>query len=381
MVARKDSVASIADLNTPNGRIVVTPDSPSEFLARVMLASFNLPELSRTRWMIKADGSAEVFKRFRGQSRRQPIAYAMWEPYVSRALQEEGAHVLLDSSKLKGFIVDVLVARRDFLIDNYEAAGAVLEAYARTAFASQGHMPEIVMEDAAAGGESLGRVAAEQIVRGIEWKNSLENYAHFGLQGDTHALENIEDIILKVTDVLVQTGALEGEALSEGANSLFFDKLLHDMKAARFHPARDLDILGDADPGGAALAVRETRALKSLSVAQWESLVTVGELRVRPIRFGRGTSRLTVQSQHDLAALSATLQSWPQYYLTVIGRVRPSGDETAALALAGQRASATVKRLESSGVAAARIRAKAEIGAADTADAQSVSFVVGELPY
>ena len=131
MVARKDSVASIADLNTPNGRIVVTPDSPSEFLARVMLASFNLPELSRTRWMIKADGSAEVFKRFRGQSRRQPIAYAMWEPYVSRALQEEGAHVLLDSSKLKGFIVDVLVARRDFLIDNYEAAGAVLEAYAR----------------------------------------------------------------------------------------------------------------------------------------------------------------------------------------------------------------------------------------------------------
>ena len=381
IVAHGDSVSAISDLNSPSARIMVTPDSPSEFLARVMIASFSLPDLHPTKWMTKAKGSADAFKAFRGQSRIKPIAYAMWEPDVSRALQEKDAHILLDSSKLKGFIVDVLVVRREFLIENYDTARKVVENYARTAFVNQAKMVQLVTADAREIGETLSRTDAEQIVKGIEWKNTLENYAHFDLQSAGHSLENIEDIILKITDVLVKTGALDSDPLVDGANSLYFNKLVRELQAANFHPGRDIDILGTVDPGGPGVEVRETRALQKLSTAQWASLLTVGELRVKPITFGRGTARVSVQSRHELAALATTLNSWPQYYLTVTGRVRPGGDEAAALQLARDRADAAVQELTRHGVALERIRAISEMGRSDTASAQSVSFVVGELPY
>jgi len=380
IIAHKESVTGIADLNSPDARIVLTPDSPSEFLARVMIASFSLPELPETKWMTKVDGSGEAFKKFRGQSRKKPVAYALWEPYVSRALRDKNAHVLLDSSKLRGFIVDVLVARREFLIENYEVAKTIVENYARTAFAGQSKMVDVVIADAKALGDGLDRSDAGQTVKGIEWKNCLENYAHFDLQGATHSLENIEDIIIKITDVLVKTGALDRDPLGDEAKSLYFNRIVREMKESGFHPGREIDILGSVDPGGADVQVRETRRLAKLTDAQWESLVSVGELRVRPITFGRGTARLSVQSRHELATLATTLNSWPQYYLTVTGRVRPGGDQQAALQLAGARADATVQELKAKGVAAERIRAKAEIATADTTAGQSVSFVVGERP-
>jgi outer membrane protein OmpA-like peptidoglycan-associated protein len=381
IVALKRSVPDISALNSSDARIVLTPDSPSEFLARVMIASFNLPDLSERKWMIKANGASEVFKKFRGASGSKRIAYAMWEPYVSKALREKDAHVLLDSSKLKGYIVDVLVARREFLIEDYEVAKEVLASYARTAYVNQGKMVDVVIADAKAAGDSIGKSDAVQMVKGIEWKNTLENYAHFGLQGDSHSLEDIEDIIIKITDVLIKTGALEEDPLNGAPNSLYFNKLVKDMKDDRFHPGREINVITSMDTGDSDERVREVRKLVKLTAAQWESLVTVGELRVKPITFGRGTSRISIQSEHELESLAGTLNSWPQYYLTVTGRVRPGGDAEAALQLAKARADATVQMLVAKGTAIEKIRSFAEIGASDSADAQSVSFVVGELPF
>ena len=381
IVAHKRFVSGISALNTSDARIVLTPDSPSEFLARVMIASFSLPELPERRWMIKADGAAEVFKKFRGESGGKPLAYALWEPYVSKALRDRDAHVLLDSSKLKGYIVDVLVARREFLIEDYEVAKAVLEGYARTAYANQAKMVDVVIADAKAVGDSIGKSDAVQMVKGIEWKNTLENYAHFGLQGDAHSLEDIEDIIIKITDVLIKTGALDNDPLKGRPNTLYFNKLVQDMKADNFHPGREINVITGMDLGDSDEKVRETRKLVKLTEAQWESLITVGELRVKPIKFGRGTSRISIQSQHELASLANTLNSWPEYYLTVTGRVRPGGDADAAMGLAKARADAAVQMLADKGVAVERIRSFAKIGSSDSADAQSVSFVVGQLPF
>ncbi len=382
IVANKHSVPGIDALNRSDARIVLTPDSPSEFLARVMIASFNLPELSKSRWMVKADGAEKVFKQFRGESGDKPMAYAMWEPYVSQALRDRDAHVLLDSSKLKGYIVDVLVARREFLIEDYEVARAVLESYARSAYASQARMVDVVVADAEALGDSIGHADAQQLVKGIEWKNTLENYAHLGLQkDDAHALENIEDIIIKITDVLIKTGALEGDPVAGRPNSLYFNKLAKDMKDANFHPGRDLNVITGMDLGESDERVRASQKLVKLTEAEWGALITVGELRVRPITFGRGTSKISVQSQHELTSLAGTLRSWPEYYLTVTGRVRPGGDAVAAMGLAKARAESAVQMLVAKGVPAERIRSFAEIGAADNAAAQSVSFVVGQRPF
>ena len=136
IIAYKNSVSNINALNSLDARIVLTPDSPSEFLARVMIASFNLPNLSKDKWIVKANGSSEVYGKFRAETQKKNYAYAMWEPDVSKALKDTNAHVLLDSSKVKGYIVDVLVARRDFLINNGAVAREVIENYARTVYAT-----------------------------------------------------------------------------------------------------------------------------------------------------------------------------------------------------------------------------------------------------
>jgi outer membrane protein OmpA-like peptidoglycan-associated protein len=379
--AHKKTVARIDDLNSSDARIVVTPNSPSEFLARVMIASFNLPDLPESRWMIKADGSSDVFKKFRGDSGRKPLAYAMWEPDVSKALKDSDAHVLLDSSKLQGYIVDVLVVQREFLIENYDVVKTVLESYARTAYTSQTKMIEMVMSDAKEGGEKIGKTDAQQMVKGIQWKNTLENYAHFGVQDSMHSLENIEDIINKIIDVLVKTGAVDSDPLDGRVSSLYFNKLVQEMKEGGFHPGRNVDALSGVDFGASQEQVRENSKLMSLTDEQWKSLNAVGALRVKPITFGRGTARINIQSQHELKALAGTLNSWPQYYLSVTGGVRPGGDAEAGMQLAKSRADATVEMLISNGVNPARIRSLAKIATSNSASAQSVSFEVGQRSY
>lgn len=381
IVALKGAVPSISALNAADARIVLTPDSPSEFLARVMIASFSLPDLPARKWSIEKDGVAAVYKMFRADSGEKRLAYAMWEPYVSKALKDGNAHVLLDSSKLRGYIVDVLVARREFLIEHDDVARSVLEAYARSAYANQTKMVEVVIADAQVAGDKIDRTEAVQMVKGIEWKNTLENYAHFGLQGEAHSLENIEDIIIKITGVLVKTGALDKDPLDGQPNRLYFNKLLQDMKADNFHPGRALNVISGMDLGANDEQVRLEEKLAALTEAQWASLAAVGALRVEPVTFGRGTSRISIQSEHELQALANTLNSWPQYYLSVTGRVRPGGEEQAALNLAKARAEAVVQMLQTKGVAAERLRALAAIGASDSAEDQSVSFEVGRLPY
>ena len=381
IIAHKKSVASISDLNTADARIVVTPDSPSEFLARVMIASFDLPNLSESKWIVKADGSSEVYKKFRGDSGRKPLAYAMWEPDVSKALRDSDSVVLLDSSKLQGYIIDVLVVQREFLIENYDVAKAVIESYARTAYANQTKMTDLVVADAKAAGERISQSDAQNMVKGIQWKNSLENFAHFGVQGDMHSLENIEDIIIKITDVLVKTGALERDPVDGKVSNLYFNKIVKEMKQGDFHPGREINIVSGLENATAGELVRETLKLARLTEEQWNSLATVGALRVNPIKFGRGTARINIQSQHELRALAGTLNSWPQYYLSVTGRVRPGGDAAAALQLAKSRADAAVKRLVDNGVAPERMRSLAKIADADSISAQSVSFEVGQRSY
>jgi len=380
IVANRKMVPGISSLDSPDARIVLTPDSPSEFLARVMLASFSLPRLPEKDWLVKADGAEEVFKQYRVEAAGKLRAYALWEPYVSQALAEPGAHVLIDSSKLKGYIVDVLVARRQFLVDDYETIRKVLECYARTAYENQNKLPDLITADAKSLGENIDNNSARQMAKGIEWKNTLENYAHFGLQ-ENAALENIEDIIIKITGVLLKTGAMESNPLQGKESSLYFDKLLRQMKDSDFHPGREINVISGMDVGASDEKIRGGEKLKALNDSQWNSLLTVGELRVKPVAFGRGTARINVQSEHELAALAGTLNSWPQYYLTVTGKVRAGGDEAAALKLAKERADAVVRFLREKGVAAERIRSFSQIGESGGVGDQSVSFVVGQLPY
>lgn len=387
IVAYKDAVKNIQALDSPEARFVLTPNSPSEFLARTVVAHFSLPNLPAD-WSIAADGAGKVYKELQAARKNEKYAYVLWEPYVSKALEDPSVHVLIDSSKLKGCIVDVLVAERRFLSGKPQVASQVIEAYLRAAYSYAGDpdkLKGLVMDDAKEHGESaLSSEEATKVAEGILWKNTLENYAHFGLAAQEGAggIQHIEDIIANITDVLVKTGGIREDPLGGKANTIYYDRILRELKARNFRPGVKMDLILDAGPAANDLGtISQAAALPALSEAQWKALLPVGELKMPSITFGRGTAQITIQGQRDLEQVAKQLQAFPQYYLVVTGNVRADGDIEANRQLSRERAEAVTAGLAGLGVAANRVRAVTSEPSKQDSSAQSVTFVAGQAPY
>ncbi len=389
LVAYKQGIANIDALNDERVRIVATPASPSETLGRVVMSGFDLPRLSREPF-IAAPGAGEVYKRFIKTPVAEPRAFAMWEPYVSRALANPNAQVLIDSSRFRGYIVDVLVAQREFALKNERAVRGVVEAYLRALHESRrgGEAPlaELVRRDAAAGGEALSPQQAARLVQTIWWKNTTENYAHFALLsggsgapaglasgGGGGGVQPLDQIIRRVTQVLLTTGGIERDPSRGDASAWYYDRILRAMRDENFHP-------GPAASGPEA--ARADAELPGLTDAQWTALVPVGTLSVERIVFARGTATITDQSRQALTKLGETLNAFHRYYVVVRGNARPEGDPDANRRLAEARARAAAGFLTEAGVAPARIRVTSGVSEASSGgEGQTVTFVLGQVAY
>lgn len=395
IVAHKRGVASIPNLSNPKARIILTPDSPSETLARIMINTMSLPSLPNS-WAANANGSEDVYKKLKSADPDEPAAYVLWEPYVTKALAIEGVHLLLDSSKLKGYIVDVLVVQREFLDSQRELVTNVVQAYLRANYdytnQTEGLL-SLIESDAKQYGDGLSRNEASQLVKGIEWRNTVENYAHFGVISGSEAkdTEKLDTMIGKIMQVLVKTKSLASDPLSGNYGNLYFEGILRSLNHDQFHP-------GVLSKGGAAglegilvdtstvaeEKVREEVALNPLSESNWNSLAPVAAMRIDPIQFGRGNARILPGSKRALADIASKLKSFPQYYLRVVGHTRKEGDPAANKLLATQRADAAAKALREHGIQSQRIRAIASTRSSTKMQggaAQSVTFELLGKPY
>lgn len=387
IVSYTAGVAQLQDLDHPSARIVLTPGSPSEFLARTVIDHFNLPNLPAN-WLEPAGGAEDVLRRMRAASKTERRAYVLWEPFVTKAAELPGAAVLIDSSRLKGFIVDVLVAERNFLREHPDLVRAVVEACLRTVYTlnqEPDRLVELIRNDAREhGAMTLDEAQAQRLAKGVLWKNTLENYAHFGLIPGTAGggLPVLEDIIDNIAAVLVNTRALDHNPVAGRTHTLFHDQILRGMQRDGFHPAKQLNIIADLGPGQEQLEeLRGNAELPELNDEQWSRLEPVGELKVPPVHFARGTARINVHSERELAELARRLAAWPSYYVKVRGHARAEGDAQANAELALQRARAAADVLLRQGLQAQRVRAQAAPPAIQGGEAQSVTFEVGQLPY
>lgn len=395
IVAHKRGVPNIPNLSNPNARIVLTPDSPSETLARIMINTMSLPSLPQN-WASDANGAEDVYKKLKSADPDEPYAYVLWEPYVTKALAIDGVHLLLDSSKLKGYIVDVLVVQREFLNSQRELVTHVVQAYLRANYdytlQTEGLL-SLIESDAKRYGDKLNSNEASQLVKGIEWRNTVENYVHFGIVTGTEAkdTEKLETMIGKIMQVLVKTKSLSSDPLSGNYGNLFFEGILRSLHHDQFHPgvlntgdANGLDdILVDAAPV-VEEKVREDVALNPLSESNWTNLAPVAAMRIEPIQFGRGNARILPGSKRALVDIASKLKSFPQYYLRVVGHTRKEGDPAANKLLATQRAEAAAKALKEQGIATHRIRAIASTRTSTKMQggaAQSVTFELLGKPY
>jgi outer membrane protein OmpA-like peptidoglycan-associated protein len=110
-------------------------------------------------------------------------------------------------------------------------------------------------------------------------------------------------------------------------------------------------------------------------------LQPVGELKVAPIVFVRGSARLSSQSERHLDDLTKRLESFPNFYLRIIGRTRSEGDADANRRLAESRAAASAEYLRRQGVLPERLRTEAAPESAASGAGQAVSFEVGQPAY
>jgi outer membrane protein OmpA-like peptidoglycan-associated protein/ABC-type nitrate/sulfonate/bicarbonate transport system substrate-binding protein len=384
IVAYKSLFPNVQSLNRADVRIVLTPNSPSETLARVVIAHFALPSLPPN-WWIEEDGAKAVYKKLKDMGMKEKLAYVLWEPYVSKALEDSDVYVLMDSSNITGYIVDVLVARREYLRDNPGIVNTIVGAYLGAVGEYQQEpdgMVNLVLRDAEKYGEKINREQAYKLVKGIQWKNQAENQAHLGLLPEQEkGLQHIEDIINQITEVLVTTGALTRDPLEGNASRLFYDGVVRSLQSEEFQPGKKLDILKGVeiqptDKG----EIREEPVLPGLNNEDWDKLVPVGEVRVNPISFARGTARINVESQRVLDEQVRRLKAWPKYYLLVEGHARSNGDIEANTKLASERAQVVAQYLISKGISQNRIRAVAIKPSGSGGQYQTVSFIFYQRP-
>jgi outer membrane protein OmpA-like peptidoglycan-associated protein len=127
--------------------------------------------------------------------------------------------------------------------------------------------------------------------------------------------------------------------------------------------------------------VRRDTDLAALTLEQWTSLRQVGELRVAPIVFTRGSATISLDSERELQELGRRLQTFPRFYVRVIGTARAEGDAEANRVLAQARAEAAAQYLIGQGIMPQRIRTETAAPRVAGGEAQAVSFFVGQVPY
>lgn len=366
MLGYKSVFNSPEDLNHPETRFVVTADSPSETLARVVMSNFKLTNLAADP-LVRLKSVEEVYQRYQNSKPETRELFVVWEPFVSRILDNPQLKVVVDSGSFRGYIVDVLVASRDFAAKQPELVRTVLESYFRAAHQLRSNPLALVLEDARENTSPLTEQQAARLVAGIAWKNTQDNYAHFGLLDDHPGVQHLEDMIANITQVLIKTGAISKDPTDGKPNRLFYDRALAELQKGNFHPGVTSELVTDANA-----------ELPPLSDVDWQQLQPWGTLQVPPIVFARGTNRLTEQGEAELNALVETLHNWPRHYLLVRGNASRLGtDLEANRKLAMQRAEAVVKYLQDRGIAPARIRAVA----GELQGEASVDFVLGQPAY
>ncbi|MEZ6087313.1 MAG: phosphate ABC transporter substrate-binding/OmpA family protein [Pirellulaceae bacterium] len=361
IVAYTEKIPNVDALNAAEMKFVLTPDSPSETLARVVMSRFDLTKLG-TDPFVSVNDAEEVFKRYKNSKPTDPVAYVMWEPYVSQMLTNPATHVVVDSSRFPSTIVDVIVAGRDFLLKQPDVVREVVKAYMTSVYQyrERERMLSLVIADAQATGSPLTPEQAAKLVDGIWWKNTQENLAHMGLLPDK-PLPHVEDMVANLIGILKSTGGIDRDPTDGKANYWFYSKVFEDLR--------------DFHPGSKSETVRDIR-LPALSESQWSELTSIGTAKVPPLVFARGTDRLTSRAQVVLDELAANLNS-TRFYVSIVGNASKQGNLEQNQRLAESRAEVARTYLIDKGVDQNRIRA---VGS-EPSGTTSVTFKLGQLPY
>ncbi|HLW46822.1 MAG TPA: ABC transporter substrate-binding protein [bacterium] len=106
-IVSSDAIKTVKDLR--GKRVAFNEGSVSHFFLSVLLRQNGMTEKDVRAINLRQDDAGAAFLAGKVD------AAVTWEPWLTRAKQKAGSHILVDSSKTPGLIVDVMVIRRDVL--------------------------------------------------------------------------------------------------------------------------------------------------------------------------------------------------------------------------------------------------------------------------
>lgn len=363
MVGYKSVFPNVDALNDPEVKFI-TAGGPSDTLCRVLISQFRMTKLNADPFKVVGTDAKDVFDVYRKSNQNQKQVYVLWEPWVSKILDNDNVHVIVDSSRFSGYIMDVIVADRDYLFKNPQIVRTFMECYFHSLYKYRDDLPKLLLADSKLTGNPLSEKEAKRIVEGVWFKNTSDNYAQMGLV-NKGSLLHIEDMLANITRVLVSTKSIASDPTGGKTNLLYYDGVLKGLAESNFHPGVSPEEIR-----------KENVNLAALTEKQWGELVPIGQLEVPPLVFARGGASLTDSSTLVLTELVEKLKTWPQAYILIKGNASLQGDPQANAKLALDRAKAAQEFIVSQGISPTRVHA---VGQAT--GETSVNFVLGQPPY
>lgn len=303
----------INGLNDPSLDIVFTADSPSSFLLDLTIADFDLDLLRKeNRWKTEVDGSGKVLEY---AEKGKGDVFVLWEPDLSKALKLPGMKYIWGSDKFSGYIVDVIVFRRDYLRKNNENVMDFLTTYFRTLKIYSNNRDKMLSDMKKSTGQKED--VLKNILKKIEWFNLWENcQLEFDIQMNkgSKAKEGIINTIIACTDILIRSGRfktdpLEGNPYKITNKSILTELSKNQIRSFGGKKGKKVDF-------------------SHLDDSAWARLEEIGTFRVEPITFQSWNNQLTEDGKEKLDKIAALLKSnYPGYRIIVRGHTPPGGDE------------------------------------------------------
>lgn len=340
IVAWKDSIPNLEALKKTPVRVAYTPDSPSHHLLKVAGTHFDIPFLRTSgEWQKEVNGSQEALKFL--LKKKSEVA-VLWEPDVSKALDHDGVVKLLGTEDTSGIIVDILLVAREILVDDPAMVQAVAANYFRT-LKFYRENPSRLIKDVKDYTGVKKEAQVKAMLEGVSWVNLQDNASTwFGVQVQGGFFnEALIDVLESTSEILVGNGDFERSPIpdadpyrliSSNVISTLFQSGIGEFESTRHQSKSE---------SGDSL----THIFSALSDDGWNTLRQVGALRVRPIIFQSGTSRLSLLDKQQLDKAAENLRHYPNYRVLVKGHTGLRGDAQVNQRLSQERAEAVVRYL------------------------------------
>jgi len=344
IIARKSRYESLDALKSaPALKVALTPNSPSEHLAKAAAVHFDIPTLKGTAkgWQLPTDGAENAARKLLDGEADVAV---LWEPHVSRVLEKgKGDFVkLLGTEVTAKLIVDILLVNREYALNHPEVVRTLLANYFQTLKYYRDNPADLHGDIKKVTGIPGSQV--EAMLDGVKWAGLTDNaqdwfgISSFGAMPNEGLVETIEGAVR----ILVGNGDFPSSPLPDHdpyriTDSRFVADLFQSTSSAGQFTGTGTAPAIPARAGAAA------PAFAALSPEGWKKLREVGTLQVRPILFQSGTATLSYEGKLELDQAAESLKHYPNFRVLIKGHTSTQGDTGANQALSLERAEA-VKR-------------------------------------